>query len=68
MKKTVIFHMFYKGIKSEGNRTTKRTYHVLTSKSKITEDFFEWMKKEHIAVSEEYKETIAIMDLKIIGL
>jgi hypothetical protein len=68
MKKTVIFHMFYKGIKNEGNRTSKKTYHVLASKSKITEDFFKWVQEEHSILVNETGETPAIVDLKIIGL
>lgn len=68
MKKTVIFHMYYYSEKYRGNRTTRRSYHVLTSKNKITNDFFEWMVKEHKAVAKEIKQNITIVDLKIIGL
>ena len=60
--------MFCKGIKSEGNRTSKRTYHVLTSKSKITQDFFKWVQEEHSILVDKIGETPAIVDLKIIGL
>jgi len=68
MKKTVIFHMYYNGEKNKGNRTTKRTYHVLTSKNTIKNDFFDWMLKEHKEVIKEIGETSTIVDLKIIGL
>jgi hypothetical protein len=68
MKKTVIFHIHYEGAKNNGNRTHKMSYHVLTSKNKITNDFFEWMKKEHKAIAEEIGENPAIVDLKIVGL
>jgi hypothetical protein len=68
MRKTVIFHMYYKGVKTKGNRTAKRTYHVLTSKNTIKNDFFEWMVKEHKAVAEEIGENPTVVDLKIIGL
>ena len=68
MKKTVIFHMYYNGEKTKGNRTTRRTYHVITSKSKITDDFFDWVLEEHKDVVKEIGETPTIVDLKIIGL
>ena len=60
--------MFCKGIKSERNRTTKRTYHVLASKSKITQDFFKWVQEERSILVNETGETPVIVDLKIIGL
>lgn len=44
------------------------SYHVLTSKSKITADFFEWIVNERKALTEEIKESTTIMNLKIIGL
>jgi hypothetical protein len=68
MKKTVIFHMYYYGEKNKGNRTTRRSYHFLTSKNTITNDFFDWMVKEHKAVAEEIGENPTVVDLKIIGL
>jgi hypothetical protein len=68
MKKTVIFHMYYDGPKNRGNRTTKKTYHVLTSKNTIKNDFFEWIREEHKKVVKESGETPTIVDLKIIGL
>jgi hypothetical protein len=68
MRKTVIFHMYYNGEKTKGNRTARRTYHVLTSKNTIKNDFFDWIKKEHAEVVKEIGETPTIVDLKIIGL
>jgi hypothetical protein len=60
--------MHYDAAKNNGNRTQRMSYHVLTSKSKITSDFFDWMKKEHKTIAEEIGENPAIVDLKIIGL
>lgn len=68
MRKTVIFHMYYNGEKKKGNRTTRRTYHVFTSKSKILNEFFDWIVKEHEEVVKEHGETPTIVDLKIIGI
>ena len=68
MRKTVIFHMYYEGVKNKGNKTTKKTYHVLTSKRRIKNDFFNWIKEEHQEVINEFGETSTIVDLKIIGL
>ena len=68
MKKTVIFHMYYDGPKNRGNRTSKKSYHFLTSKSKIANDFFDWVVEEHKKVIKEHGETPTIVDLKIIGL
>lgn len=60
--------MYCEGLEKRSNVTSKRTYHVLTSKSKITEDFFEWIQQEHSILVDETKETPRIVDLKIIGL
>ena len=60
--------MYYNGDKRKGNRTTRRTYHVFTSKNKITDDFFNWVLEEHKEVVTEIGETPTIVDLKIIGL
>jgi hypothetical protein len=68
MRKTVIFHMYYEGVENKGNRTTKRTYHVLTSKNRIKNDFFDWIREEHAEVVKDTGETPIIVDLKIIGL
>lgn len=68
MRKTVIFHMYYDGEKKKGNRTERKTYHILTSKNRITDDFFDWVLKEHKEVVKEIGETPSIVDLKIIGL
>lgn len=68
MRKTVIFHMYYNGEKTKGNRTTRRTYHVFTSKNKITDDFFNWVLEEHAEVVKDSGETPTIVDLKIIGI
>ena len=68
MKKTVIFHMYCVGKVNSSNRTTKRTYHVCTSKSKIINEFFDWIKEEHGKVVIETGESPTIVDLKIIGI
>ena len=60
--------MLYKSDKIMGNITTKKTYHVLTSKSKITEDFFDWVVKEHKTIAEKIGKNPTVVDLKIIGL
>ena len=60
--------MYYNGEKTKGNRTERKTYHILTSKNRITDDFFDWVLKEHKEVVKEIGETPSIVDLKIIGL
>ena len=61
--------MYYEGINNKGNRTAKRTYTTLfTSKNRIKNDFFDWVKEEHEEVVKESGETPTIVDLKIIGL
>lgn len=59
--------MCFVGEKTGGNKTERKLYNA-TSKSKITYDFFDWVKKEQKAIAEKIGEDVSISDLKIIGL
>lgn len=69
MKKKIIFHLSYEGLKNKGNRSTLKEYSIFTRKSKILNDFFNWTISQKEEIKEETFETaIVIESINILGL
>jgi hypothetical protein len=66
MRKTVIFFLTYEGSENKGNLFEKSSYSIFTPKSKIVNDFYNWVGNEMKRINKN--DTCFISYTKIINL